>query len=59
MNSARGWAQSILDGESLKGIHQENGIIKCAFRQLVLMTVWKAIKEMEIRPAQKLLSVRG
>lgn len=47
VDSTRGWdgALSLGDGDSLKGVHQENGIIKCAFRQLVLMTVWKAIKE--------------
>lgn len=38
----------------------ENGIFKCAFRQLALMTVWWVdIKEMEIgRPALKLVTVR-
>lgn len=59
-NRNQGWSQSVGDWESLKVVHQENGAIKCTFRQLVLMTVWKAVKDMEIgRPALKSLPVRG
>lgn len=36
------------DEGSLKGVHQEKGMIKCVFRYLVIMTVWWVdIKEMD------------